>query len=119
MNNLKIDLAVKVQAIALLESPDAVVSTLIGDAFSKAPKEVIAIDRELAELALLGNYSSVQMAELMEAIRSTPIGFSTSQTLCGVRNRTLEGLEFEAILDWLHGKESDRLPPSLQATFGN
>ena len=104
MNNLRIDLSVKVPAISLLESSDAVVPIPIVNAFSRAPKKAVAIDREFAEIAYLGNYSSVQMAELMDAIRSTPIGVSTSQALCGVRNRTLEGWDLEAILDWLESK---------------
>lgn len=69
------------------------------------------------EIMTLGNYSEVQMVELFGAIRSTPTGIGYTQAINGVRNRIVEGWTFQNILDWLQGKESDRIPPSIQAAF--
>lgn len=118
MNNFKIDLAVDPIALAKL-------NRVISHPTSEEGVRMVAVAfvqgrfyKELARIATLGLFSEPQMLELIGAICSTPTGISYTQALDGIRNRTSEGWDLAAILDWLQGNESDRLPPRLQAAFG-
>lgn len=109
MTQIRIDLNINAQAVNKLtevfESIPAVFS-----AHQPAFKRIIAQradsrlgDQALAEAKAIGNYTPAQMMDFRSAINNAPCGNSKSNLAESVRQKNLNGEEFQAIIDWLLG----------------
>lgn len=60
-------------------------------------------DQALAEAKAIGKYTPGQMKDFNSAIAHSPCGNSQSYLAEVVREKTLNGEEFQTIIDWLLG----------------